>query len=102
MRRIAQQHDPATPIAVASKIALRGEANNIAVREIRIVRKNGDVRWCAAASQPVADTDGGYRGFRASARDPWWLVRRFVGFSASCRISVGERGELSAAYTERW
>ncbi|MCB1989498.1 MAG: YcfL family protein, partial [Burkholderiaceae bacterium] len=36
----AQQHDPATPIAVASKIALRGEANNIAVREIRIVRKN--------------------------------------------------------------
>ena len=36
----AQQHDPATPIAVASKVALRGEANNIAVREIRIVRKN--------------------------------------------------------------
>lgn len=36
----AQQHDPATPPAVASKIALRGEANDIAVREIRIVRKN--------------------------------------------------------------
>ena len=36
----AQQHDPATPIAVASKVALRGEANDIAVREIRIVRKN--------------------------------------------------------------
>jgi uncharacterized protein YcfL len=36
----AQMHDPATPIAVASKVALRGEANNIAVREIRIVRKN--------------------------------------------------------------
>lgn len=36
----AQQHDPATPLAVASKIALRGEANGIAVREIRIVRKN--------------------------------------------------------------
>ena len=36
----AQQHDPATLIAVASKVALRGEANNIAVREIRIVRKN--------------------------------------------------------------
>ena len=36
----AQQHDPATPVAVASKVALRGEANNIAVREIRIVRKN--------------------------------------------------------------
>ena len=37
---LAQQHDPATPIAVASKVALRGEANNIAVREMRIVRKN--------------------------------------------------------------
>jgi len=36
----AQQHDPATPAAVASKLALRGEANGIAVREIRIVRKN--------------------------------------------------------------
>ncbi len=34
------QHDPATPPAVASKIALRGEANGIAVREIRIVRKS--------------------------------------------------------------
>ena len=39
--------------------------------------------------------------FRASARDPWRLVRRFVGFSASRRISVGERDELSAAYTGR-
>ena len=37
---MAQAHDPATPIAVAGKVALRGEANNIAVREIRIVRKN--------------------------------------------------------------
>ena len=36
----AQQHDPATPLAVASKVALRGEANGIAVREMRIVRKN--------------------------------------------------------------
>ena len=36
----AQQHDPATPLAVASKVALRGEANSIAVREMRIVRKN--------------------------------------------------------------
>lgn len=36
----AQMHDPATPVAVASKIALRGEANGIAVREMRIVRKN--------------------------------------------------------------
>ena len=36
----AQQHDPATPLAVAAKVALRGEANNIAVREMRLVRKN--------------------------------------------------------------
>jgi uncharacterized protein YcfL len=36
----AQMHDPATPLAVAGKVALRGEANGIAVREIRIVRKN--------------------------------------------------------------
>ena len=36
----AQQHDPATPIAVAAKVALRGEANGIAVREMRLVRKN--------------------------------------------------------------
>ena len=36
----AQQHDPATPPAVAAKVALRGEANSIAVREMRIVRKN--------------------------------------------------------------
>lgn len=36
----AQLHDPATPLAVASKVALRGEANSIAVREMRIVRRN--------------------------------------------------------------
>ncbi|GAA4430426.1 YcfL family protein [Acidovorax lacteus] len=36
----AQTHDPATPPTVASKIALRGEANGIAVREMRIVRRN--------------------------------------------------------------
>ena len=36
----AQMHAAATPIAVAGKVALRGEANGIAVREIRIVRKN--------------------------------------------------------------
>ena len=36
----AQQHDPATPAAVAAKVALRGEANGIAVLEMRLVRKN--------------------------------------------------------------
>ena len=34
------QHDPATPLAVTSKVALRGDANGIAVREMRLVRKN--------------------------------------------------------------
>ena len=34
------QHDPATPPAVAAKVALRGDAQSIAVREMRIVRKN--------------------------------------------------------------
>ncbi|MDH0382004.1 YcfL family protein [Comamonas aquatica] len=37
---MAQQHDPSTPAAVAAKVALRGDANGIAVREMRIVRKN--------------------------------------------------------------
>lgn len=34
------QHDPATPPAVAAKVALRGDAQSIAVHEMRIVRKN--------------------------------------------------------------
>ncbi len=34
------QHDPATPPAVAAKVALRGEAQSVAVREMRIVRRN--------------------------------------------------------------
>ena len=36
----AQQHDPVTPPAVAAKVELRGEAQSIAVREMRIVRRN--------------------------------------------------------------
>ena len=36
----AQMHDPSTPPAVAGKVALRGEANGVAVREMRIVRRN--------------------------------------------------------------
>ena len=52
----AQQHDPATPIAVASKVALRGEANNIAVREMRLVRKN-DILTVQADLQNVTKKD---------------------------------------------
>lgn len=36
----AQNHDPSTPPAVAAKVALRGEAQGVAVREMRIVRRN--------------------------------------------------------------
>ncbi|QXL83861.1 YcfL family protein [Comamonas sp. NLF-1-9] len=34
------QHDPATPPAVAAKMALRGPAQGIAVTEMRLVRRN--------------------------------------------------------------
>lgn len=34
------QHDASTPAAVASKIELRGDADNIAIREMRLIRKN--------------------------------------------------------------
>ena len=36
----AQSHDPATPAAVAAKIALRGEALGVRVGEMRITRPN--------------------------------------------------------------
>ena len=52
----AQQHDPATPLAVASKVALRGEANSIAVREMRIVRKN-DILVVQADMSNMGRTD---------------------------------------------
>ena len=52
----AQLHDPATPPAVASKVALRGEANSIAVREMRIVRKN-DILVVQADMSNMGRTD---------------------------------------------
>ena len=52
----AQMHDPATPLAVAGKIALRGEANSIAVREMRIVRKN-DILTVQADMANMGRTD---------------------------------------------
>ena len=36
----AQNHDPATPPAVAAKVALRGDAIGVRVSEIRITRPN--------------------------------------------------------------
>lgn len=58
----AQQHDPATPMAVANKIDLRGDAAGIAVREMRIVRKN-DILIVQAdlASQGRSDRTVFYR-----------------------------------------
>ena len=58
----AQQHDPATPVAVAGKIDLRGDAEGIAVREMRIVRKN-DILIVQAdlASQGRSDRTVFYR-----------------------------------------
>lgn len=58
----AQQHDPATPTAVANKIDLRGDAAGIAVREMRIVRKN-DILIVQAdlASQGRSDRTVFYR-----------------------------------------
>ncbi|HSV51708.1 MAG TPA: YcfL family protein [Burkholderiaceae bacterium] len=52
----AQNHDPATPPAVAAKIALRGEASGIAVREMRFVRRN-DVLVVQADLGNVGKTD---------------------------------------------
>lgn len=34
------QHDPATPLAVAAKVALRGDAMGVRVSEMRITRPN--------------------------------------------------------------
>lgn len=34
------QHDPSTPLAVAAKVTLRGEANSVRIQEIRAVRRN--------------------------------------------------------------
>ena len=52
----AQQHDPATPPMVASKVALRGEANNIAITEMRLVRKN-DILTVQADLQNTGRSD---------------------------------------------
>lgn len=37
----AQVHDPSTPASVARKLHLRGDANDIGVQEMRLVRRNG-------------------------------------------------------------
>ena len=34
------QHDAGTPVAVAAKVALRGDANGVRISEMRVVRRN--------------------------------------------------------------
>ena len=34
------QHDAGTPLAVAAKVALRGEAHSVRIPELRVVRRN--------------------------------------------------------------
>lgn len=34
------QHDPTTPLPVAAKVALRGDANGVRIQEMRVVRRN--------------------------------------------------------------
>lgn len=50
------QHDPSTPLAVAAKVALRGDANGIAIREARLVRRN-DILVVQADMANVGKTD---------------------------------------------
>jgi hypothetical protein len=37
---VQAQHDPATPLAVAAKVALRGDAMSVRLPEMRVVRRN--------------------------------------------------------------
>lgn len=41
----------------------------LTAQEFRILRKDGEMRWCAAESTPARDTEGGNQGFRVSIRD---------------------------------
>lgn len=50
------QHDPSTPLAVAAKVALRGDANGIAIREARMVRRN-DILAVQADMSNMGKTD---------------------------------------------
>ena len=54
---------------VARAMAAAGKQPSLRELEFRAVCKDGSVRWCAAVSQPVIDTQGRNVGFRASIRD---------------------------------
>lgn len=61
---LAQQHDIATPLAVIPKVALRGDAFGVAVREMRIVRKNDILTVQADLANMVSDNRTVFYRFR--------------------------------------
>lgn len=50
------QHEPGTPLPVAAKVALRGEANSVRIPEIRVVRRN-DILIVQSDLLNVGNTD---------------------------------------------
>lgn len=50
------QHDPGTPVAVAAKVALRGDANGVRIPEMRVVRRN-DILMVQADLANIGNTD---------------------------------------------
>lgn len=50
------QHDPGTPLSVAAKVALRGDANSVRIPEMRVVRRN-DILIVQADLANMGNTD---------------------------------------------
>ncbi len=50
------QHEPGTPLPVAAKVALRGEANSVRIPEIRVARRN-DILIVQSDLRNVGNTD---------------------------------------------
>ncbi len=50
------QHEPGTPLPVAAKVALRGEANSVRIPEIRVARRN-DILIVQSDLLNVGNTD---------------------------------------------
>ena len=76
---------PQPPAAVAAKVALRGEANGIAVREMRLVRKNDILSVQADLS--------------SSVRSDRTLFYRFGGWTTwATRWAMASRGSNSPCW----
>ena len=50
------QHEPGTPLPVAAKVALRGDANSVRIAEMRVVRRN-DILIVQSDLLNVGNTD---------------------------------------------